>query len=150
MTVSYKNTITAENANLIRAAVGFRKIHPEQLKAGLEGSAFITAAYEGDVAVGMARLIWDGGAVALIHDIIVMPEYRGRGIEAEMTGQIFDFLRSELKPGFGIQVDIRAWGECAELYEKLGFRVSTVERRGVPMHICLTDRIELTDNMFGQ
>ncbi len=150
MSVSYKNTVTAESANLIRAAVGFRKIHPEQLRASLDGSAFITAAYDGDMAVGMARLIWDGGSVALIHDIIVMPEYRGQGIEAEMTGQIFEFLRSKLKPGFGIQVDIRAWGDCAELYEGLGFLVSTPERRGVPMHICLTDQIELTDNMFGQ
>ncbi len=74
MAVCYKNSITAESANLIRAAVGFRKIHPEQMKAGLDGSAFITAAYDGDMAVGMARLIWDGGAVALIHDIIDMPE----------------------------------------------------------------------------
>ncbi|MDE7294733.1 MAG: GNAT family N-acetyltransferase [Oscillospiraceae bacterium] len=150
MAVSYKNSITVESANSLRAAVGFRKIHPEQLKASLDGSAFITAAYDGDAAVGMARLIWDGGSVALIHDIIVMPEYQGQGIEAEMTGHIFDFLRSKLKPGFGIQVDIRAWGGYAELYEGLGFRVSTAEMRGVPMHICLTDQIELTDNMFGQ
>ena len=100
--------------------------------------------------MGMARLIWDGGSVALIHDIIVMPEYQGQGIEAEMTGHIFDFLRSKLKPGFGIQLDIRAWGDCADLYEGLGFRVSTPEMRGVPMHICLTDQIELTDHMFGQ
>ncbi len=150
MAVCYKNSITAESANLIRAAVGFRKIHPEQMKAGLDGSAFITAAYDGDMAVGMARLIWDGGSVALIHDIIVMPEYRGRGIEAEMIRQIFDFLRSKLKPGFGIQVDIWAWGDCAELYEGLGFQISTPGKRGVPMHICLTNQIELTDNMFGQ
>lgn len=66
-----------------------------------------------------------------------------------MITRIFDFLRSRLKPGFGVQVDVRAWNN-QEFYESLGFQVSTPQRRGVPMHICLTDQIELTDAMFKQ
>lgn len=68
MKITYTNTITEEDVNFIRAAVGFRRILPEQLKASLEGSAFIIAGYDQNRAVGMARLIWDGGPVALIHD----------------------------------------------------------------------------------
>lgn len=150
MEITYTNKITEENVNFIRAAVGFRRIHPKQLQASLEGSAFIVAAYDQNRAVGMARLIWDGGSVALIHDLLVVPEYQMQGIEAELITQIFDFLNSKLKPGWGIQVDVRAWDYQEKICESLGFQVSTPERRGIPMHICLTDQIELTDAMFMQ
>lgn len=49
------------------------------------------------------------GTVALIHNILVIPQYQMQGIEIEMITRIFDFLRAKLKPGFGIQVDVRAW-----------------------------------------
>lgn len=122
MGITYTNTITEKNANSIRAAVGFRRIHPEQLQASLDGSAFIIAAYDQNRAVGMARLIWDGGSVALIHDILVIPEYQMQGIEGELVTHIFDFLNSKLKPGWGIQVDVRAWDHQDEFFEVLGFK----------------------------
>ncbi len=150
MGIIYTNSITKESVNAIRAAVGFRQIHPEQLQASLDGSAFIIAAYDQNRAVGMARLIWDGGSVALIHDILVVPEYQRQGLEAELITHIFGFLTSKLKPGFGIQVDIKAWTDQEKIYEAMGFQISTPERRGIPMHICLTNQIELTDAMFQQ
>jgi hypothetical protein len=79
-----------------------------------------------------------------------MSEYSNKGVESELITHILNFLRDKLRPGFGIQVDIRAFGEQESLYEKLGFQISTAERRGVPMHICLTNQIELTDKMFKQ
>lgn len=150
MSITYKDTITADEVNFLRASVGFRQIDPEQIKAGLNGSAFIVAAYVQDQIVGMARLIWDGGIVAWIPDVLVIPEYQMQGIEHEMLTRLLDFLRNKLKPGFGIQVDVNAWNHQEALYESLGFQISTQERRGVPMHICLTDQIELTDAKFNQ
>ena len=150
MEITYTNKITEENVNSNRAAVGFRRIHPEQLQASLDGSALIIAAYDQNSAVGMARLIWDGGSVALIHDLLVVPEYQMQGIEAELITHICDFLHSKLKPGWGIQVDVRAWGYQEKICESLGFHASTLEQRGIPMHICLTNQIELTDAMFKQ
>jgi len=87
--------------------------------------------------VGFARLVWDGGSVALIPDILVRPEFQGRGIEARLVRRLLDFLRAKLKPGWGIQVDIRAWNEPG-LYESFGFEITRPERRGLPMHVSLT------------
>ena len=150
MEITYKNTISAEEVNFLRESVGFRQILPEQIKNGLDGSALIAAAYYQQQIVGMARLIWDGGYVALIPDILVMPEYDSQEIQEKLITQILDFLRSKLKPGFGIQVDIKAWNYREGFYESLGFQLSTPERRGTPMYICLTDQIELTDKKYGQ
>ena len=151
MGITYTNKITNENVNFIRAAVGFRRIHPEQLQASLDGSAYIIAAYDQNKAVGMARLIWDGGSVALIHDFLVVPEYQMQGIEKELIVHILDFLNNKLKPGWGIQVDVRAWEDYQKkIFKSLGFLISTPQQRGIPMHICLTNQIELTDAMFKQ
>ena len=150
MSITYKDTITADEVNFLRASVGFRQIDPEQIKAGLDGSAFTVAAYDQHQIVGMSRLIWDGGMVALIPDVLVSPEHQMQGIEYEMVTRILDFLRNKLKPGFGIQVDVKAWDHQEVLYESLGFQISTQEHRGVPMQICLTDQIELTDAKFNQ
>lgn len=149
MDITFKNVIKVDEVNSIRKSMGWRQDHPEQLQAALDGSAFIVAAYDKDKAIGMARLIWDGGGGASISNIL-NPEYRNQGVENELITRILNFLRDKLKPGFGIQVDIRAWSGQESLYESLGFQLSTVERRGVPMHICLTEQIELTDKMFKQ
>lgn len=150
MSITYKNTISADEVNFLRASVGFRQILPQQIKAGLDGSTLIAAAYDQHKIVGMARLIWDGGFVALIPDVLVLPEYKAQGVEHELITRLLDFLRSKLEPGFGIQVDVKVRNHRESFYESLGFQLSTYERRGIPMHICLTDQIELTDAKFKQ
>lgn len=150
MDIIYREDISPDEMNRLRASIGFRQIDPAQLSASLDGSGKVVSAYAGDRAVGMARLIWDGGMVALITDVIVRPEYQARGLEQEMVSRILDFLRGRLKPGYGIQVDVKAWGRQEALYQEMGFQISTQERRGVPMHLCLTDQIEITDAKYKQ
>jgi GNAT superfamily N-acetyltransferase len=149
MEINYTNEITVEEVNSIRKAMKWRQDNPEQLQAGLDGSALIVAAYENGIAIGMARLIWDGSGGASIA-ILLMPDYQNKGVEKELINRILDYLRGQLKPGHGIQVDIRALSGQEQIYESLGFILSTTERRGIPMHICLTNQIELTDKMFKQ
>lgn len=150
MKIRYTNLISTDEFNYIRASVGFRQFHPEQVKDEIEGSTLMIAAYEDEKIIGMARLLWSGGVSASIF-VFVIPEYKLNGIEDEMIKKIINYLQDKLKPGFGIQVDINAFSKNQiELYENLGFEISTAEQRGVPMHICLTNQIELTDKMYKQ
>lgn len=142
MNINYKNTITVEEINAIRKSIGWRQQHPDQLQEQLDSVDLIIAAYAEDTAVGVA--IGQGY-------ILIMPEYQYQGIENEFMKRIIDHTRSKLKPGYGTQIDIRAFGDKQiALYESLGFQISTAEQRGVPMHICVTNQIELTDKMFKQ
>jgi len=140
--IIYKNQISAEDVNKLRTSIGFSQLDKRQIESGLEGSQLVIAAYEEKV-VGMARLLWDGGAVAFILDLMVLPEYKKTNLEKDMVMQILEYLHSKLQPGFGIQVDVKAWKSQISLYDSLGFVESTWQGRGRPMHICLTDQIEL-------
>ena len=142
MNITYKNTITADEVNAIRKSMGWRQILPEQLQPELDGKEFIISAYDKDKAVGMAT---SSGT------ILIMPEYQFQGIEDEFFARIFEFVSTKLKPGYGISITVNAFNEKQiALYESLGFQISTPELRGIPMHICLTDQIELADKMFEQ
>jgi len=149
MNIIYKNTITVDEYNAIRKSMGWRRIHPEQAKKNIAGNILIMTAYDEWKAVAMAGLNWNGGSFASMS-LLLNPQYLNQGIEKELTSRIFDFLHSKLKPGFGVQVDIYVRSGQERLYENLGFQLITPENRGVPMQICLTDQIELTDKMFGQ
>ena len=77
MNIVYTNTITVEDYNSLRLSAGWIAIEPEQAQAGLAGSAFVSAAKDGDKTVGVGRLVWDGGYAALVKDVLVVPEYQG-------------------------------------------------------------------------
>jgi len=147
--IIYKDTITADEFNAIRKSMGWRQHHPEQAQSDIDGNALVIAAYDGDKAIAMAGLRWNGGSFAVMN-VLLNPEYQNIGIEQDFSTRIFDFLRSKLKPGFGIQIDINVCAGQETLYENLGFKYSTPENRGIPMFTCLSNQIEITDKMFKQ
>jgi GNAT superfamily N-acetyltransferase len=137
MNITYLNTITVENYNALRESAGWNPVHPEQSAASLAGSAFVVAAMDGAKTVGTARLVWDGGCAALIKDVLVLPEYQGYGIGTEMMNRIMNFLREQLKPGYGIQIDMMAAQGKEGFYERFGFTSRPRENRGAGMDLWL-------------
>ena len=96
MNITYANIVSVEDYTLLRASAGWRAIHPEQAKAGIDGSAFIIAAVDGQKTVGVARLVWDGGGYgALIKDALVLPDYRGKGIGKEIMKKARRYYKNE-------------------------------------------------------
>jgi len=131
--ITYTNCIFVDDYNFLRASAGWQTIHPEQAEAGLLGSAFIVAAKDGNLTVGTARLVWDGGYAAFIKDVLVLPEYQGQGIGTAMVTKILDYLKSSLKPGYSVQVDLMSAKGKEGFYEKLGFTARPCENRGAGM-----------------
>jgi len=123
---------------MLRASAGWVTIHPELAKVGLKGSALLIAAKDGDITVGTARLVWDGGYAALIKDVLVLPEYQGKGIGTAMMTQILDYLKSKLEHGYGIQIDLMSVKGKESFYENFGFSIRPRENRGAGMDMWIT------------
>jgi GNAT superfamily N-acetyltransferase len=133
MNIVYTDTISVEDYNALRLSTGWSAIEPEQAQVGLAGSAFVTAAKDGTKTIGTGRLIWDGGSAALIKDVLVLPEYQGMGIGTAMMEQILSFLKENIKPGWGVSVDLMAAIGKEGYYEKFGFVSRPRENRGAGM-----------------
>lgn len=133
--VIYTDSISVEDYNKLRASCGWPVIHPEQAQAGLNGSAIVISAIDAGRTVGTARLVWDGGYAALIKDVLVLPEYQCKGIGTAMMSKIMDYIKKNLKTGYGIQVDLMSAKGKEGFYEKFGFSSRPRENRGAGMDI---------------
>lgn len=61
-----------------RAPLGTRD--PAMLEATFRASAVSSFAFDGAVLIGAGRAISDGISYALVLDLVVLPEYQGRGV----------------------------------------------------------------------
>lgn len=135
--ITYKNDISVADYNALRISAGWREIHPEQAAAGFAGSALIVPAQDGDKTAGTARLVWDGGYAALIKDVLVLPEYQGKGIGTAMVQQLLAYLQNQMKPGWSVSVDLMSAMGKENFYKKLGFASRPRENRGAGMDMQL-------------
>ena len=73
-----------------RAPLGTRE--PEKLRRACENSFMVCFAYVGSELVGMGRALSDGEYQAGLYDLVVLPEYQGRGIGKAIVGAIHERL----------------------------------------------------------
>jgi ribosomal protein S18 acetylase RimI-like enzyme len=111
--------------NGIAAAQGVapshRRIHDDIVRAIALPTAFATA-FVGDGAAGFGLGVLDRGAVGMF-DIVVRPEFRGRGLGRALTRALMDWGRAEGAQAAYLQV-IDANLPARRLYKGLGFRAA--------------------------
>jgi len=74
MDIQYDNSITVTDYNNLRSSAGWGMLPIKQAQSGIDRSDYLVAAKEEDKTIGMARAITDSGCVALILDVVVLPE----------------------------------------------------------------------------
>ncbi len=115
--ITYTNDLSGVKAETF---VGFfegwvQKPTPEQHLEILRHSAFCWLAFAGTRCVGFINAISDGFFYAAIPLLEVVPEYRGKGIGAELIRR----MRQTLKDFYA--VDLICDEDMADFYEKAGF-----------------------------
>ena len=100
----------------------------EQVTAALAHSIYRAAVYDGDRIVGMARMIGDLGMCYYIKDVIVHPDYQGRGVGRMLIETMLTFIRTHGVPGTDIAVELCAMPDKMAFYEKFGFAANEAQR----------------------
>ena len=87
---------------------------PDALRRSFEQSQHVAVAWDGDVVVGMARLLSDGVCNAYLVDVWTRSSHRRRGVATAMVRSLLDRV-----PGqhVGLQTD-----DMQAFYAALGFR----------------------------
>ncbi|MDB2447430.1 GNAT family N-acetyltransferase [bacterium] len=88
---------------------------PEKTKIMLEDSKYFVAAYSGTLLVGFGRILADP-YIAQILDVMVLPEFRKKGVATEILNKI----RSHCENRY-IGVSLIDGSGLAGFYEKFGF-----------------------------
>ncbi|MBQ3583196.1 MAG: N-acetyltransferase, partial [Lachnospiraceae bacterium] len=57
----------------LRKAVNWKVLNTKQAETALNNSIYKVCAYDGDMPVGMGRIVGDGAVIAYIQDLVVIP-----------------------------------------------------------------------------
>jgi ribosomal protein S18 acetylase RimI-like enzyme len=81
----------------------------------------------------MTRVVSDGGYIAYIADVIVLPEYRRMGIGKTMIGMAMQYIRDSMCEGETVFVNLMAAKEKEPFYRQFGFEERPNEKHGSGM-----------------
>jgi aralkylamine N-acetyltransferase len=101
------------------ALIGWGHRSPSDIEAAFRKSSFVRFAYSDGVLVGFGRTVDDGKYYASIVDLIVHPEFQGKGIGSS----ILTYLKNSLE-GYIFTTLTSAIGK-ESFYEKQGWKKQT-------------------------
>ena len=102
-------------------SVGWDAPGLDQIEKALEGSLATFCACDGNMPVGMARLIGDGGMSFYIKDFAVLPDYQGQGVGRALMNAMESWIEKQLKPGWAVSLELISSKGRESFYAKFGF-----------------------------
>lgn len=102
-------------------SVGWDAPGLDQIEKALEGSLATFCACDGNMPVGMARLIGDGGMSFYIKDFAVLPDYQGQGVGRVLMNAMESWIKEQLQPGWAVSLELISSKGKESFYAKFGF-----------------------------
>ncbi|RFZ87575.1 N-acetyltransferase [Shinella sp. WSJ-2] len=125
--------VTVEEYLHLRAAAGLSAFSENAARLGLAGTLYSIVVMYRDAAVGMGRLIGDGGCFFQVVDIAVHPDHQGRGLGKAIMEAIMAYVARELP--ISSYVSLIADVPANKLYEKFGFKETAPRSLGMAYRV---------------
>ena len=119
--IRYVKDITAKEYMELRRKVGWMEFPMEEAQAGIDNAYMILCVRDDDKCIGVVRLLWDGGYVAFLSDVIVDPEYQGQGIGRTLVEAVIKRIKDDMKPGYKVKLNLNSAKGKEKFYERFGF-----------------------------
>lgn len=103
----------------LRDIAGLSPFSPEAAQIGLPRSIYAVVIEDQGCAIGMGRIIGDGGCFFQITDIAVDPAYQGRGLGKRIMAALMDHVHGALPDT--AYVSLIADKPADRLYTQYGF-----------------------------
>ena len=123
-----QNELTAEEFILLWETVWGKGPTLEQTRLAMEHTLFRVSVFDRNNIIAMARVIGDMGLDYYIKDVIVRPEYQGKGVGRLLIGEILRFINDNGISGTYIFVELCAMPDKIPFYEKFGFSANEAQR----------------------
>lgn len=103
----------------LRHETGLEPRSEAAAEKGLPNSLFAITVYDDHEAVGMGRILGDGGTFFYVSDIAVLPTHQGNGLGTEIMQRLMQWLEANAPKGS--YTCLFADEGATVLYERCGF-----------------------------
>lgn len=117
----------------LRESVQWKVLKREQAEKALKNSLYILTAYEGEQAVGMGRIVGDGAVICYVQDLIVSPDYQGKGLGSELLARLIAYAEALRLPETEMMLDLMCAKGREQFYQKHNFVARPTQTLGPGM-----------------
>lgn len=136
--IVYGTSVTPEEYNRLRMAVGWYELSPRQARDGLAHTPFVACARVDGVCVAMGRALFDFGYTVYLGDVVVDPAWQGKGIGRRIVENLCQAVLDAADPGDTLMFFLSAARGKEPFYEKLGFETNPNATAGSGMRKTIT------------
>ena len=126
-----ENQLKAEDFIKLKVSAGFRERPVDLVDKALKNNLFDVVAVANGEVIGMGRLVGDGVMYWYLQEIVVLPEYQGKGIGTAIVNRLIEYITDHTEPGNFTSVGLTAAEGKEGFYERFGFSKS----RGMTKYI---------------
>lgn len=116
-----ENIDNVEEYNYLFDIVGWGSYPVEISKKALSNNIYSVSIYDNDNIIGYGRIIGDGIIFLYIHDIMVKPEYQGKGIGKTIMQKLLSKVEELRKENPDLLLYLGASKGKEDFYRKCGF-----------------------------
>ena len=113
----------------LRRAVGWYVVDDPATAAGLRNSLYAVCLRHAGRVVGCGRIVGDSGIYYYIQDILVLPEFQGRGGGKIIMDAVMQYLQTHAAPNSFI--GLMAAKGVSDFYKRYGFEERPPDRPGM-------------------
>ena len=134
MEISYfENQLDVQTYFDLRTSVEWINFSPEQTQIALENSVLDIVAYDQEKAIGMGRIVGDGAIYCYVQDVVIHPDYQGKGIGSTILNKLIEKVTQNLEDGERMSLGLVAAEGKESFYRKFGFKDLPHEASGAGM-----------------
>lgn len=127
------NTLTPEMFLELYSSVGWEPPCIEQVREALTNTIATFTVYDNEQAVGMVRLIGDGGMSFYIKDFAVIPSHQSIGVGTLLMESMEKYIRESISSDWAVSLELISTKEAVPFYKKKGFEERPCEWDGPGM-----------------
>ena len=129
----FENKLDVQTYFDLRTSVEWINFSPEQTQIALKNSVLDIVAYDQEKAVGMGRIVGDGAIYCYVQDVVIHPNYQGKGIGSTILNKLIEKVAQNLEDGERMSLGLVAAQGKESFYRKFGFKDLPHEASGAGM-----------------